>query len=1549
MSFEEWNKQLEKDVTGFDAWNQSLESTTALAERPDAGEYGSFAGEFGKALVRGSLNVASGMTGTAGESVTFKQPFSRLMDLGAESVPTEPMPPTQLELFLKDVASDIRKTAQKPSLQPSTTEGKGEAVKSFIANAVGETLPFMAAAVLATLAGGPVAGAGVAFAVEGENAYQDAIGAGATEDEANIERLLVGTINAAIEQMQVRGILKFAKKGKGTLKTITKAAKDKALKRLVKAGGKLSKDALMNAINEGLEEALQETVSLTVPALHGRELPPAKKFGKQVGMAGVGGAVAGGILGVGGAALSKTSNRAELQQKLESQTTFSRKDVKELYGLERTTAAERQTLFDEQKQTTVEPVQVPPKPTRAVQTEVTAEGAIGEGKGIIVYQGAEKGDKPTGFVSTSKDFAKDYGKVKKLTITPKNIFNSGNEKHIQLLIDKIGAITDPYDGKTYKTAKGFTDALAGQDTWEAVEQHKETVKRMGFDAIKIYEGGVENYYVPDLAKPAPAAAAQPAPAAKPVGEKIETQVAYHGAAIKKEVFEGSEYFTDSPVEASDYAEMKALETLLETNDEFANIVYDVMAEEGAANFQDLSIETIHNIISANNIDINLKTIGEGGVAKVTLDFKNPVDLTKYGSEAESGKYIKDTWNELYKDGWVDEKWEDLDSEAQFEIEQDYAGRAMYRLFEKENVYSKAFKRGHDAIIFLDQGLGGKTTHKSYLVADKVQIKQPAPAAEVTEEPMASEAPFVRPLPKIGTKARADMEKRRGFLYTKPLETAHRTFLKILQPTKLAEKAVGKGPVAEVLKAIHTPEVKRLEFSEQELVSADKTFGQLREGLAEYPDSVLENVMLTRGHKLEGDARRLQIKAFATLPAELKRADIRRALDEIADFNYKYLQEVVGDDVNKIRDYFYGIYKKPKMVQQFLKYWKTTKRFTQHKTFPTYADAKAYGLEIRNPNPVDNLMSEYSAISYLDAMQNLKDELMRTGKGKYIDEIKNAPPEYATIGEGMPIEPTFSDVRIQPDLARVINNLIAVNKITQIPALNTVRQINNFLRTIKFIGSAFHLLSVGKQSVADSGYLGFYKSTALKGLTRGLRKDDPIFRTPEYRDYIQHGGGHGYAVESEARRAFSGAISQLTRSEKAILKIAGTPLKLPVGFVNWMFRSYIPKVKYAKYLDTVAEKESKSGQLLTSAEKIDIIKEQQNFYGMMNERLFGRSGTVTTLLRFIFMAPGYAEGNFRTVLKAGLQKGADRSRSNIINSWIITGTLATLGTLIFTGKPPEKPKDLDDIRDLFKVDTGKKDKRGQRIMIDLMTYDKDYWNVGFNILRLRPDKALSESVKRIGGMRAPSADLMVDLLKLWRGEALIDWKGDKIYYLTDPFLLKVIKTVKLETERLMPISASVFKQSREREIDKVTAAVKTLLGLRLTRTEEDKREFKIIQDIWSLGEQREKLAYRLSKYDDPMEAVRQYNDTVKEIINSEFVRQRAPELIAKGQKLLIDKEKVVLWSKYPVKKMTISDLRRAIKNNTYKQSTKEHLKGYPHKGKEGRVKELRAELANRIVG
>ncbi|HUW23899.1 MAG TPA: hypothetical protein VMW39_07700, partial [bacterium] len=568
-------------------------------------------------------------------------------------------------------------------------------------------------------------------------------------------------------------------------------------------------------------------------------------------------------------------------------------------------------------------------------------------------------------------------------------------------------------------------------------------------------------------------------------------------------------------------------------------------------------------------------------------------------------------------------------------------------------------------------------------------------------------------------------------------------MRIIEPAKL----VAGEPYATVIRGIHKPEARLVEFDQKRLETMDTNISELEKWFDKFSDKDLGNLMLTRGKTSSLEARRIQIKAFAEISKELKVPAIKKAIQEIADFNYKFLQEVAGKDIHKVEDYFYGMYKNPKKVSKFLDYWRSTEKFTKQKIFPTVADAKAYGLELKYKNPVANLRSEFRAIANLEGMNWMKEELLRTGKGIYIEETSKAPLEWDKVND-----PVFRDLRVEPNLARLINNLISTNKITRIPVLNALRKINNTLRTYKFIGSAFHAVSIAKQSAVDSGYFGFaYKKTAVRGATFGFRENDPIFRSPEYLEYIELGGGHKYSAEFQSKKIVTDFVDKVNRGNflGAFTKIGIFPAKIPKGFVNWMFNRFIPKVKYAKYLDFVAKREKDLGRMTTDKEKIEIIKEGQNFYGMMNERLFGRSGTVTTALRFVFLAPGYAEGNYRTIIKSFSQwgvkgtYGAGRSRFNIVNSLLLTGILATVGTLIFTKKLPEKPKKIEDIRDLFKVDTGYVDDKGRRVMIDLMTYDKDYWNVTFNILRGRPDVAITQSVTRLGGMKAPTAEMLWD--------------------------------------------------------------------------------------------------------------------------------------------------------------------------------------------------------------
>ncbi len=246
-----------------------------------------FGGEFANALKRGGLNVLVGVTGTIAE---FQRPPE---DIGSQQ--------SNLGVISEIISKKLKTILAEPVLTPTKLEGlKGKQKAGlFVANAVGEALPFTLATVAAALLGGPAAAGVVAFSVEGEQAFQEAIDAGATRTEANIERVVVGTINSALELLQVDEIVKFSGVGKTSVRAIVKAAKDKSLKKIAKESGKLTLAGLKSSIKEGVQEALQETTSVLAPKITGRDTVPLNEAIQRIGQSFLGGAVVGPILSGG--------------------------------------------------------------------------------------------------------------------------------------------------------------------------------------------------------------------------------------------------------------------------------------------------------------------------------------------------------------------------------------------------------------------------------------------------------------------------------------------------------------------------------------------------------------------------------------------------------------------------------------------------------------------------------------------------------------------------------------------------------------------------------------------------------------------------------------------------------------------------------------------------------------------------------------------------------------------------------------------------------------------------------------------------------------------------------------------------------------------------------------------------------------------------------------------------------------------------------------------------------------------------------------------------
>lgn len=99
------------------------------------------------------------------------------------------------------------------------------------------------------------------------------------------------------------------------------------------------------------------------------------------------------------------------------------------------------------------------------------------------------------FFSTSAEFSKHYGKViREEKVILGKTFDTLDEKCIQKLMDSVGALVDPYDDQEYSNPTDFINKVSS-DTWETIEPHLPNIESMGYDSVRIFEGGIENYVV----------------------------------------------------------------------------------------------------------------------------------------------------------------------------------------------------------------------------------------------------------------------------------------------------------------------------------------------------------------------------------------------------------------------------------------------------------------------------------------------------------------------------------------------------------------------------------------------------------------------------------------------------------------------------------------------------------------------------------------------------------------------------------------------------------------------------------------------------------------------------------------------------------------------------------------------------------------------------------------------------------------------------------------------------------------------------------------------
>ncbi len=747
--------------------------------------------------------------------------------------------------------------------------------------------------------------------------------------------------------------------------------------------------------------------------------------------------------------------------------------------------------------------------------------------------------------------------------------------------------------------------------------------------------------------------------------------------------------------------------------------------------------------------------------------------------------------------------------------------------------------------------------------------------------------------------------------------------KAFYPESKMRKAIGEDLSAETMKRLLSPDVTIEGFRETYIKEADTTIGTLIDYFKKtYSEEDMKDANRAYGDPITEEGKKIKELAVERLEKTEHGKELlyfnEKVRKPISDEVFGMAQKLGFMDITHFKDYFYGVFNGEEGTKNIVfeklkeeqlskeKHYKTTERFTKEKTIPTVADAEGYGLGgLKVSNPVENIMSEVYAIAKRASMKSVFNDVFENNR-KFAVKTSQADP--LTQSEWKPIEdPLFDGYIFHPDFARVVNNFIEVNAFSKSKPAKILRGLVMASQAIKFYGSAFHLYNELKASIASGGIKG--AKNFFKSINQEIDKKDPY-----YMKWVEHGGGIHYAKETETIKKFQGYYDNVMKTalfDNPIAEKIGIPVKFILGkynplspaFAKAMFNEWIPKMKFEKFKSDAIKLEQNIGRPLKAKELITLTKRSQEFFGEMNEKLYGRSGTVTSLMRLIFMAPGYGEGNFlhqyrgvkelKDVGKA-ITKGEGKKQLKevgvnnaafIINSMLTTAAMATIGTMIMTGKAPKQPKDANDVRDLFKINTGNKDGNGNDIYIDMMTYDKDAWMIFGNLLSGKGSKGGEDMINRLTGMESSPFKIETDIQMILSGGTVVDYKNEPLYNPSDDLHTKLWKFIDYESNRAEPISWSTFNQSMQKGGNVSSSFVQAVGGFRSAKSESAKETKKALETNYNLRSSKTVKVGDLNKLyaENPKEAIKeaekfnkQQEDKLRDLYIQEYINKNQEE-------------------------------------------------------------------------
>ena len=146
-----------------------------------------------------------------------------------------------------------------------------------------------------------------------------------------------------------------------------------------------------------------------------------------------------------------------------------------------------------------------------------------------------------------------------------------------------------------------------------------------------------------------------------------------------------------------------------------------------------------------------------------------------------------------------------------------------------------------------------------------------------------------------------------------------------------------------------------------------------------------------------------------------------------------------------------------------------------------------------------------------------------------------------------------------------------------------------------------------------------------------------------------------------------------------------------------------------------------------------------------------------------------------------------------------------------------------------------------------------------------------AIARLGHMKAPHIAIVRDLIDFSLGSRNVyDYRGFPVLNMTDTVWEKAQKMMIRWWQELEPISVSSRRNMVRKNIDPTMTWIASLIGLRATVSERDKKVGKLIRMTGDLSKKRGTLYGRLLHEDADIEDIKAYNVLAEKILTSDYM-------------------------------------------------------------------------------